>query len=170
VELVGLDALGEDVQPVQLGRPPRRDRGRPLKLPVGDLLGRAGRVVLGAHGDLERAQELLALRDRLRVRDHLFQRVERRAREREQAVVDTDDRLADEVEPVAQEEVVGLVDAAGLGVVHRNKTEAGPPDLDRLEHRPDRRKRAVLGFREELDRALFRVGARLPLIGDDHRQ
>jgi hypothetical protein len=81
-------------------------------------------------------------------------------------VVDTHDRLADEVEAVAQKEVVRLVDAARLGVVHGHEPEARAADLDGLEHRPDRRQRAVFRFGEEGDRALLRVSAGLPLVGD----
>src|SRR5947199_10299557 len=82
-------------------------------------------------------------------------------------MIDTHDRLPDEVEAVPQEEVVGLVDAPRLGVVHRNEPPAGAADLDRLEHGPDRRERPMLRDGEEREGALLRVRAGLALVRDD---
>ena len=164
---VGLDPLREHLEPVELSRARGRDRRDALEPLLRDLLRRARGVVLRANGHLERAEELLALRDRLRVRDHLAQLVDLRAGEREQAVVDAHDRLADEMQAVPQEEVVRLVDAARLRVVERDEAGRDAPDLDCLEHLADRLVRAPLGVREDGRRALFRVRADLSLVRDD---
>ena len=82
-------------------------------------------------------------------------------------MVDADDRLADEMQAVPQEEVVRLVDAARLRVVERNEAGRDAPDLDCLEHLADRLVRAPLGVREDGRRALFRVRADLSLVRDD---
>ena len=82
-------------------------------------------------------------------------------------MVDAHDRLADEVEAVPEEEVVGLVDAPRLRVVHRDESPGGPADLDRLEDGSDRGEGTVLSVREKRERALLRVRARLTLVCDD---
>ena len=163
---IRLDALGEDGQPVELAGTPRGDRRRVLEALLRDPLRRARRVVLGPNRDVERVEELLALGDRLRVRGHLAELVERRPGEGEQAVVDADDGLADEVQPVPQEEVVRLVDAAGLRVVHRHEAAPGTADLDGLEDGADRGKRPVVGLGKEGDRAFLGEGACLALVRD----
>ena len=94
---IRLDSLRERLEPVELACAPRGDRGDSLQLPLGDLLRGAGGVVLRAHVRLERAQELLALRDRLRMGDHLVHVVDRGSRQRQQRMVDAHDRLADEM-------------------------------------------------------------------------
>ena len=60
-----------------------------------------------------------------------------RTRQSEETVVDPHDGLPDEMEPVLQEQVVGLVDAAGLRVVHRDEPVVDAADLDRFEHLAD---------------------------------
>src|SRR6266508_5236201 len=164
---VGLDPLRQHLESVQLGSAPGCDGGGALEPILRDALRRSGGVVLRAHGHVERAEELLALRDRLWMRDNLTYVVDRRSRQREQEVVDAYDRFADEVEAVPQKEVVRLVDAARLRVVHRDEPPAGTADLDRFEHRADGRERAMLGIGEERERALLRVRAGLALIRDD---
>ena len=76
------------------------------------------------------------------MRDDLGELVERDTGEAEEAVVDREHDLADEVQAVAEEQVVGLVDAAGLGVVHRDEAEVDLADLDGLEDPSDRDGRA----------------------------
>ena len=82
-------------------------------------------------------------------------------------MVDANDRFPDEVEPVPQEEVVRLVDAARLRVVHRHEPVRDEPDLDCLEDAADGREGPVLGLGEERPRALLRIGAGLALVRDD---
>ena len=77
---VRLDAIREDVEPIKLGSAPGGNRRHLLESLLRDPLRRARGVVLGAHVDLERAEELLALRDRLRMGDHLAEIVDRRPR------------------------------------------------------------------------------------------
>ena len=119
-----------------------------------------------AHGHVERAQELLGLRDRLRMRHHLVQLVERRPGQREQAVIDANDRLADQVQAVPEEQVVRLVDAPRLRVVQRNEAGRDATDLDCFENLADRRKRLPLRIGEDRERALLRICTCLALVRD----
>jgi hypothetical protein len=137
-----------------------------MELLVCNALRGACRVVVGADGDAEAVQELLALSDPLRMRPPLRDTVDLRARKRDRAVVDAHDRLADEVEPVPEEEVVGLVDAAGLGVVHRHETERGESHFDSHEDASDRRERSMREVRKERAGTLLRVRPGLALIRD----
>src|SRR5437773_1628862 len=75
------------------------------------------------------------------------------------------------MQPVPQEEVVGLVDAAGLRVVHRHEPPVGASHLDRLENRPDRRERPMLRVGKERLGTFLGERARLALVRDDaHRR
>ena len=101
------------------------------------------------------------------MRDHIAQLADRRAGQREQTVIDTHDRLADEMEPVAQEQVVRLVDAARLRVVHRHEAPTSASDLHCLEHLADRRQRPAFRVGQERERAFLRERTRLTLIRSD---
>jgi hypothetical protein len=101
------------------------------------------------------------------VRDDLDKIVDRSAGERQQTVVDAHDRLADEMQAVLQEQVVGLVDAAGLRVVDRHETVIDAADLDGFEHLADRLEWHPLALAEHREHSLFRVRAGLALIGND---
>ena len=87
-------------------------------------------------------------------------------------MVDADDGLADQVEPMLQKEVIGLVDASCLRVVQRDEPSVDGPDLNRLEDLSDRGERHVLAVREERPRPLLAVRAGLALVSDDcgHRE
>jgi hypothetical protein len=66
-----------------------------------------------------------------------------------------------------REEVVGLVDAPCLRVVHRDEAEGDEPHLDRLEDAANGGERTVLSVREKSPGALFRVRSGLALVRDD---
>src|SRR5688500_14043124 len=100
------------------------------------------------------------------MRDHLFKVVDRGPRQRQQTMIAAHDGLADEVQPMLEEEVVGLVDAPGLRVVHGYEPVVDPSHLDRFEDLPDRLQRPAVGVGEQCQHALFRVGAGLALVGD----
>ena len=86
-------------------------------------------------------------------------------------MVDAHDRLPDEVQSVPEEQVVCLVDAPRLRVVHRHEPPACAANLDRLEHLADRQQRPVLRVGEKRDRTLLRERARLALVRSDvHHQ
>src|SRR5438034_961899 len=68
---VASEQPGEGRVLTELGGPSRCDRRGVLEPFLRDALRRACGVVLGADSDLERTEELLALRDRLRVRDQV---------------------------------------------------------------------------------------------------
>uniref|UniRef100_A0A0E0QV75 DUF834 domain-containing protein n=2 Tax=Oryza rufipogon TaxID=4529 RepID=A0A0E0QV75_ORYRU len=69
----------------------------------------------------------------MRVGDDAGEEVPADAREREEAVVDGELDLADDVEAVAEEEVVVPVDAAAEGVLDGEDGAVGDPELDGLE-------------------------------------
>ncbi len=161
---VGLDLLRQDVEAIKLCRAPRRDRRGSLELVLHDAFSRPGRVVLRPCRHRQRSEELLALSDRLGMRDDLCQLVHHGSGESHQAVVHPHHRLAHEMKTVLEEQVVGLVDAARLAVVHRDQAQLDAAHLDRLEDLADRGQRTQLGAPEQRQRALFRIGPGLSLI------
>jgi hypothetical protein len=132
---VVLDAVREHLEPVQLGGAGGRDGGGVAEPRGGDVLGGGRGVVEGLAGDVEAhgVEGELALGERLRVGDDAGEEVPADAREREEAVVDGELDLADDVEAVAEEEVVVPVDAAAEGVLDGEDGAVGDPELDGLE-------------------------------------
>ncbi|RDX67084.1 hypothetical protein CR513_54080, partial [Mucuna pruriens] len=135
VARIVLNAVRHNVQPVKLRRARASDGRRVAEVVGGDELRGAGSVVdgLARHVDAEFRQCLLALRERLRMRYHAREEIFSDTREGEEAVVDRELDLADDVEAVAEEEVVVPVDRAAEGVFHREDGSVGDPELHRLE-------------------------------------
>ncbi len=98
-----------------------------------DVPRRAGRIDVGAwrESGMPR-EEVVALRERLRMRSHDAELVERHARQREQAVLDRADDFAGDVQRTTREEVVRLVDRSGRGVLDRQQCEVRGAVEDRL--------------------------------------
>jgi len=121
VARVVLDAVRHHVQSVELRRACARDGGGVAEVVSGYELRCAGGVVdgLARHVEAELGERVLALRERLRMRDYAREEVLANAGEREEAVVDRELDLADDVETVAEEEVVVAVDRTAEGVFHR---------------------------------------------------
>ena len=115
-----LDALCDDREAVRLRRGRARDRGeRPIS-GLRDAASGARGIELGSCDEVGvLREERVALRERLRVRDHDAELVERDAGQREQAMLDRADDLARDVQATVGEQVVGLVDAAGRRVLDR---------------------------------------------------
>ena len=84
-------------------------------------------------------------------------------------MVHAHDRLPDEVKPVAEKEVVGLVDASACELsMGTSPQRARPTSTASKTVRIGQR--LALGVGEERLRALLGVGARLALVRDDgHR-
>jgi hypothetical protein len=135
VAAVVLDAVGEHLHPVELGGAGGRDGGRVAEPVGGHVLGCAGRVVEGLAHDVEAhlGERVLALRQRLRVADDAGEALLAHPREREEAVVDRELHLADDVEAVPEQEVVVAVDAAAQGVLHGEHGAVRGPQLHGLE-------------------------------------
>jgi len=121
VAWIVLDAIRHHVQAVELRRACARDGGGVAEVVCGDELRGAGGIVdgLARHVEAEFGERVLALRERLRMRDYAREEFLADAGEGEEAVVDRELDLADDVEAVAEEEVVVAVDRASEGVFHR---------------------------------------------------
>ena len=121
VARIVLDAVRHHVQAVELRGACARDGGGVAEVVSGDELRGAGGVVDGLARDVEAelGERVLALRERLRMRDYAREEVLADAGESEEAVVDRELDLADDVEAVAEEEVVVAVDRTAEGVFHR---------------------------------------------------
>jgi hypothetical protein len=132
---VVLDAGCEDLEAVELGGARGRDGGGVPEPPRGDVLGGARGVVEGLAGHVEAhgVERQLALRQRLRVGDDPGEQLPSHPGEREEAVVDGELDLPDDVEAVPEEEVVVAVDAAAEGVLHGEHGAVGDPELDGLK-------------------------------------
>ena len=135
VARIVLDSVRHHVQAVELRRSCARDGGGVAEVIRGDELGGAGGVVhgLARHVQAEFGESVLALRECLRMRNHSREELLSDAGEREEAVVDRELDLADDVEAVAEEEVVVPVDRAAEGVFDRHNRSIGDPELHRLE-------------------------------------
>jgi hypothetical protein len=70
--------------------------------------------------------------------DDFFQVVDRATGQSEKAMIDANHGFGDEMEPVLEEEVVGLVDRARLRIIERREAEVGATHLDRFEHLANR--------------------------------
>ncbi|GER57100.1 myb-like transcription factor family protein [Striga asiatica] len=135
VPRVILDPVPKHLQPVQLRRTRRRDRRRVPEPVRRDVLRRPRGVVnrLTRHRQSHLGQGVLALGKGLRVAYHAGEVLAPDAREGEEAVVDGELDLADDVEAVAEEEVVVAVDRAAQRVLHREDGPICDPELHRLE-------------------------------------
>ena len=119
-----LDLRREDREAVALRRGRARDRTPRAITGFGDVTRGARGVELGTRDEVRmRGEEVLALRERLRMRHHDAQVIDRGAGHREQAVLDRADDLAGDAEVPAGEEVVRLVDAARGRVLDRQQRE-----------------------------------------------
>ncbi|CAL5090266.1 unnamed protein product [Urochloa decumbens] len=167
VARVVLDAVGEHLEPVQLGGARRRDGGGVPEVPVGDVLGGPRRVVerLARHVEAHGVERELALRERLGMRDDAGEEVPPHPGEREEAVVDGELDLADDVEPVAEEEVVVAVDAAAEGVLDGEHGAVRDPEFHRLERHLELVAGDGVAARVRLGGGRLAVGARHALVG-----
>eukprot|EP00268_Persea_americana_P058205 TRINITY_DN7020_c0_g1_i1.p2 TRINITY_DN7020_c0_g1~~TRINITY_DN7020_c0_g1_i1.p2 ORF type:complete len:320 (-),score=41.53 TRINITY_DN7020_c0_g1_i1:261-1220(-) len=135
VARVVLDPVRKDLEPVQIRGTGASDSGRVAEAVGRNEFGRAGRVVHGLADDVEAelGEGQLALREGLGVADDAGEILLPDAREGEETVVDGELDLADDVEAVAEEEVVVAVDAAAERVLDGEDGAVGDPELDGLE-------------------------------------
>ena len=135
VALVGLDALGQDVQTVDLGRQPAADGGMPREVVLGYLLGAARRVVLfdefHARVGLEK---LAALHQGHGVRVNLAYVVEGLARQSGQYVRDAQLVFPHDVQIALAQQLVVLQQAAGDGILDGDDAQQGAVECHAVEH------------------------------------
>ncbi|KAK3443826.1 hypothetical protein EUGRSUZ_B03894 [Eucalyptus grandis] len=167
VARVVLDPVRQDLEPVQLRRARARNRRRVAEVVRRDVLRGPGGVVHGLARRLrgQLRQGVLALGERLRVRDHAREVLHARAGEREEAMVDRELDLADDVEAVAEEEVVVPVDRAAEGVLHRQDGAVRDPELHGLEGDLELVARDRLALRIGFPGGCFGVGSGDALVG-----
>ena len=132
------DVGGEDVEAVDLGGDPRRDRGRRRRRAPRRRVRAASAVEFGGPQLGLRhlvAQERVALRGGDRDREHDLHVGERRARPGHQAVLDVEHDLALDEQVVAERELVlGEVDGALDRVLDGDEPEVDLARLDGVEH------------------------------------
>jgi len=133
VEVEVFDPLGQNFQPVNLGRPLRGDRRQPRLRVFGQLFGGSGGVVDRNRLQLVLGQKTIALRKGLRMADDPLDIFQLDARRRQQVVAHPQVGLTDHVQVGVEQQVVSLVDAAGHGVLDRHHADVGPPLGNRLE-------------------------------------
>jgi hypothetical protein len=100
------------------------------------------------------------------MRHHLVELVERRPWEREQAVIDADDRLADEVQAVPEEQVVRLVDAPACELSNGTRPAATRP-TSTASTPCESTETAAARVGEDRERAFLRICTCLTLVRDD---
>ena len=168
--LVG-DAATQHVQTEVRGRFLAGDGRLRRIVELADAAGRergvgGGRRLTGGQA----AEKLAALRQRLRMRVDLAERLERDVGHADEAVPDVDDLLADDRQVEAQQQVVGLVHRSRGRVLDRQHAAVGMTIDDRLEHLPERRIRLQrhrpARHAEVLTRSLVAVRALGALIRD----
>ena len=157
----------EDREPVQLGGALPGDRRLAVlrDLPRG-LRGRGRR-----DGDRVRQarEQLPALVERHRMRADDADVVDRRARARNEAVANREQRLALDREPGVEEQVVRLCDGARDGALDREHAALGLPRLDRSDDGGEGRHGETFAVgRKELLAGRLRVRAVLPRVDDPH--
>ncbi|KAF8039552.1 hypothetical protein BT93_B1922 [Corymbia citriodora subsp. variegata] len=167
VARIVLDPVRQDLKTVQLRRPRARDRRRVAEVVRRDVLRGPGGVVHGLARRLwgQLRQGVLALGKRLRVGDHAREVLHARAGESEEAMVDRELDLADDVEAVAEEEVVVAVDRAAEGVLHRQDGAVSDPELHGLEGDLELVARDGLAIRIGFPGRCFGVGSGDALVG-----
>ena len=119
--------------------------------------------------DPHRGKELLTLRQRLPVRagaPDLLQAGTLHAQER---VIDPHHDLADDLQQRrVLQQVVGLVDRPGLGVLQWHDAESGLATGDPGEDQSHGLTGQRIGIGEERTQGPLRIGARFALVGDLH--
>jgi hypothetical protein len=168
VPCVILDAVGEDVQALELSGARRGNGGGVAERGGRDVFGGAGGVVERLARDVEThgVERELALRERLRVGDDAGEQLLAHAGQREEAVVDGELHLADDVEAVAEQEVVVAVDAAAEGVLDGEHGAVGDPELHGLERDLELVARDGVAARVHLGGGRLAVGVRDALVRD----
>ncbi len=166
---VGLDVLREHLEAEPI---PGLDAGHRGLVGIGvfrdDPRG-AGRVVHRDHVGTEAVEELLALRQRLPVREHPLDPLETGPGGSQQRVVDADDHLSvDPEQRGAQQEVVGLVHRARLRVLDGHHAGLGLARRDTGEHEPHGLARQRVAVGEQREHGSFAVRAGFSLVGDLH--
>src|SRR5438094_6529672 len=166
VFLDGLDPLRRNGQSIEFGGAPAGDGGLIGPRVALHLAGGTGSVVDGNRIEALAHDEGLALGQRLRMRENALYLPAVRLRQDQQAVVNLQRHLSDHQGSVFEEQVIGLQDAAGLGVFHWNQGKIDRLVGDAMERVPQgakglRRRRWKGGVQ-----GLLRVGARFPLIAN----
>lgn len=129
-----LNALGNDFEAVEVGAGPRGDDRRVAASRLGDLLRRERRVRAARRLDLGMGlEEVLALREGVRMARHLPDVLKLHALRREQDMVDLEPAGPRDVEGVLLHEVVDGRDRARRRILDRQDTVRAKALLDRLE-------------------------------------
>ena len=118
--------------------------------------------------DPQRVEELLALVEGLRVRVDDLHVLDGRCLGGHQAVGDAHDRLGDDRETVPDQQIVALVDGAGVRVLEGHDPELHRPDLHGLEDPAERMHRHGGRIAEQRAHRTLAVGAGLALEGDPY--
>ena len=167
------DVALDDLEPVERRRVLARNRRARPVAGGGDEPGRAGRVVLGVDADaVQVRQEQAALGEGLGVAADALDVRQPDAVERQEAVLDLDDLLADDVQPGRREQVVDARDGAGRRVLDREHGAVGVAALERLQRRPERPvslERGAADGREVAPGRRVAVAAGVALVGHAQR-
>src|SRR3954447_9182552 len=169
VPLEVLDRFPEHLQVEHFRRALRRDRRRVVAPALAHHL-RGSRGIVDRHDVYARQalQEILTLRERLRMGVDDLHRLHWRARQREQAMVYAQLHFADDRQFVLDEQIVVAMNAAADGVLHRQDpgrlTAPRSPGEDVLETAA----RQHVRFGREAKRGRFAVSARLTLECNSH--
>ena len=165
---VVLDAIHENFEPVDLRGARACDGAHVAEVVRRDELRGAGGVVDGFASDAELGERPLALRERLRVADHALQVLLLHAGDGHEAVVHGELHLADDVQAVAQQQVVVAVDAAAQGVLDGQDGSVREPELHGRERRLELLARDGLAARVGFRRSSFAVRAGHSLVCHSH--
>ena len=133
VVAVLVDALDEDLQPVELGCLRRGDGRQAFVTAFGHMAGGVGRVAPGARFQPVRFEERAGLRQRLLVADDGADARERRARQRQQVLADGQAGHAGDRELRARiEQIEHGRNVPGVGIFKRQNAVLRVPGFDRI--------------------------------------
>src|SRR5499426_4188192 len=161
-----LDVLGQDVEAVDLGGEPRRDRRPGLGAALGHLARRASRVGADHRPHPELAQEIAALAERHDVAFDRLDVAQPRAAGRHQLIADGQEPFGDDMQARRRHQVVDVGDAAGDRVLDRDHAEVRLAGGDHRQRVFEGRTRHRLAARIGLASGDVRIGARLALKHD----
>jgi len=134
VEVEVFDSLGQHLQAVNVGGSPRGYRRQTRFGVIGQLLGRAGGVVDRHRLQVVAGDEAVALGKGLRVTYYLTNLLQARSFGGQQVVAHPQVSLADDVQVGLEQEVVGLIYAAGDSIFYWHHAAGGLTGGYRLEH------------------------------------
>src|SRR5262249_40604556 len=161
-----LDVRRQRLEAIDLAGQPGRERSPALVRPFRDLARRAGRIARDDRLELQAADNVAALAERMSVAIDASPVLDAGAGNRQQLKVDRQERLAQDVEPGRRQKRMDVGDASGDRVLDWNHGEFGAAVLYGREGVLEGRAWQRLQVGKIIDTGDVRIGAGLALISN----